>query len=694
MFSWAPLALFRFCIFFVSGILTAIYAGEIIPESTAVAFLSSVSLLYFLGASVKKWRSVFSEFGYILVIIFSFLSGYLCLLFNTSIGSKDHFSNYLDQIQAYQVSIIYGPEEKQKSYKLEAVVKSIRIDSTWLPTSGKVLLYISKTTEAANLSYGDLLLIKGSPVELQVPMNPHEFDYKRFLSFKNVHHQQFMGADKYLLCGSLPESRLMFYAQNFRKWAARELKANIVGEQQQAIAMALVLGIRDGIDNEIQEAYAASGAMHVLAVSGLHVGVIYMLLNLLLIRIFPKKKYNWIKALVCIIVLWMFAFVTGLSASVLRAVTMFSFFALASAFGRGANVYNTLAGAALVLLLFDPYLIMSVGFQLSFLAVIGIVSITQGLYQLWEPPYIFIDNIWKISCVALAAQLSTFALGMLYFHQFPVYFFFSNLFVIPGAFIILLAGISCLLFSLVPFIAQIVGGVAEVCIWLLNRIVLFIEALPYSKVNDIYIDNLQTWLLLLCIAGVVAFFYTRRIVLLKTAFGLAVIFALVTWVHFYQNQQKNFITFYKINGHTAIDWIQSGTAYFYFDDGLKKDKEKIRFHIRPGRLANSVYAIKEIPQDAVYKSPWFVLLNLNRTSVLVLDDIPAAPINSLEVDYLLLSHRWKHPLTKIPQEISFKQLILPSSNLRQRRIKPGVEEVIDQKITHDMRLHGALTIQL
>ena len=693
MFSWTPYALLRFCLFFIAGVLFAIYSSETIPQTAVLITLLSTLLLYFLLYPNKLTRNILQRYGYLLVILFSFSAGYLRLQFHHAINLEDHISKANSTIQAYQISIIQQPEEKERSYKSEGEILNIKT-TAWQKSSGKVLLYFSKNSEAANLKYGDILLIRGSPQVIAGPANPHEFNYKRFLSFKNIYHQQFLTDVHWQKIGFDPQNIFINYSQLVRSWALNKLNTHIIGKQQQVIAQALVLGVRDGIDNDLAEAYAASGAMHVLAVSGLHVGVIYLLLNFVFKRISWFEKRKWLQAIASMLLLWAFAFVTGLSASVLRAVTMFSLFAMARAAGRGENIYNTLAIAALILLLIDPFLIMSVGFQLSFLAVIGIVSITQSLYYLWEPHSLLLDRIWKITCVAFAAQLSTFSLGMLYFHQFPVYFFFSNLFVIPAAFIILLSGIVCLMLSFVPPLAGIIGGIMEVCIWTLNKIVFAIEALPYSKIDNIYLDTFQTWLLLLLIGFIVIFFFEKKLIWLKLSFVLVMAFSVFTWKHFYTVRTTASLNFYKVNGLLAIDWIENGTAVFFTDQDNWQDKERQRFHIRPNRLANSVNTVHKAGAEVISDLPWARLLVMKNKSLLILKESPPQSITNIKVDFVVPDRDWNHKLSDLSGKITFDQLILsPAINYKQSR-KLG-KEALDLGIPlYDIKQQGALVIKL
>ena len=175
---------------------------------------------------------------------------------------------------------------------------------------------------------------------------------------------------------------------------------------------------------------------------------------------------------------------------------MFSFVALAIPAGRRTNIYNTLAASAFFILWYDPFLIMSVGFQLSYIAVLGIVYMQPALYNLWEPTNRLWDEVWKITCVSIAAQLATLPLGLLYFHQFPNYFLLSNLFVIPGSFVVLILGILILVVNVISPIASFLGMLLEWTIKALNVIVFTIEDFPFSLIENVYITTFQCWVLI------------------------------------------------------------------------------------------------------------------------------------------------------------------------------------------------------
>jgi competence protein ComEC len=662
MLSWVPFAMVRITLFLVAGILLAIYQPFIISEQLGSKLLITLTALYlityFIFRSYRSLKFVSGVIGLLGIMMF----GYLHLMLNTGSSENNHILNEKKPIVAYEAIVRSAPESKARSWKIQVEIIKVKTDA-WAEASGKVLIYISKRSiDQIPWLYGDRLLIKGSPQELNPPANPNEFDFKRFLTFRNTYHQQFLQADQVKFIQSAQRKGFIYYSHRVRAWAANVIRENVPGEQEQAIAMALVLGVTEGIDTDLQNAYAASGAMHVLAVSGLHVGIIYGII-LLLLR--PLKSFawsRWIIAFISILFLWSFAFVTGLSPSVLRAVTMFSFIALARPLGWRTNIYNTLAASAFVLLLYNPYLIMSVGFQLSYLAVMGIVYLQRPIYNLWEIDNRVGDWIWQITCVSIAAQISTFALSMLYFHQFPVYFLMSNLFVIPLSTLILIGGIMLLISSAWSAAAMLIGKILVGLIQLLNWLVFKTEDLPFSLVSGIYLTTFQCWLIILLLIFIAGMIQMRSIQLLYAATAIALVFVVTQLAHFRNIANRQQFVVYSVSGHSAMEWIDRGVSYFNADSVLQHDEERIRFHIRPNRLQHGVSEVSAVIPFANELKGLKIYLWHNNKIVFAANKDLQLP-QSAEIDYLVVAQN-SIPVPDRLEDIPARKIILDGSNSR------------------------------
>jgi competence protein ComEC len=594
MFRWAPIAMVRITAFLIIGIVAAIYFPKQFPTFLLPAIIAGLLLVYFGITVIQRKQQFAIPLGFIGLLAVGLL-GYQLVSIRTAASHPAHFMHSSDAIHYYVAVVRSVPIEKNKSWKVEADIKAIK-SYQWKRSEGKVLLYVAKDSISLSWKFGDQIMVRGAPVQLSGPSNPGEFDYKRFLSFQNIYHQQFVRPNQVQWLSTAERKGFIFYSHQLRVWATEQINVYVHDPQARAIASALVLGVTDDLDDELLNAYAASGAMHVLAVSGLHVGIIYALL-LFLLKPFSKFRGSvWLIAGVSLICLWGFAFVTGLTPSVLRAVTMFSFVALARPFAQRTNIYNTLAASAFALLLYNPYLIMSVGFQLSYLAVLGIVYLQRPIYSSWDVKTRVGDWVWQITCVSLAAQIATFSLGLLYFHQFPVYFLVSNLFVIPLSTAVLLAGIVLLSLSFIPIIAALLGKLLSVLIYLLNQTVFLTEQLPYSLISDVYITTLQCWLLMGVCLGVLWIFEWKSLYSLYGGVVCGVLFSIGQWKHYDLAVREEQWIVYAVNGHRAMDFISDRQTFFVADSALLADAKKIRFHIRPNRL---IHGVRQIQSDTV-----------------------------------------------------------------------------------------------
>lgn len=660
MHKWVPYALIRVTLFYVLGIILAIYQGSFIDKELAALIVISLALVYFLfwvflrKLFFDKYNLLLSITGFSLI----FFLGFLNLKYFDQSQQESHIL-HKENVDAYIGIVQERHYETEKTNRYLISIHSIR-NKDWEESIGKIYLYVSKGFEKI-FQPGDQLMVYGSPDELQEPMNPGEFNYRRFLSFKNIYHHDYSTGENIDITGYTEPNWFLATSASIREWAVQQLELAIPEKREQTIALALILGVKDGLTDEIKNAYSASGAMHVLAVSGLHVGIIYGIILLIFGKLQENGKTKWILAIVSLFSLWLYAAVTGFSPSVLRAVTMFSFIALAKASGRTTNIYNTLAASGLILLIFDPYLIMSVGFQLSYLAVLGIVYIYPKIYSVFIVENKIIDKIWSITSVSLAAQLSTFALGMLYFHQFPTFFLVSNLVVIFGAFLILSGGLIVLLVSFSEVLFSFFSLLLSNLIYGINYFVFLIEDLPNSLIENIYINTFQTWLIMIGILSLFLMFQYRKLAYLYIPFFCLLIFVSIriNWLH--NNINKKEITFHRVNNHVAIDFIADGKSLLLTDSLLWMDEDKKRFHIAPNQLQSYVNEKSSIFLSSNQK-PFHVVSWNNFDFLILKGDIKDWEISSLfTYDFVILANDFRGSIEDVVDQVNFDHLILDGS---------------------------------
>jgi competence protein ComEC len=690
MLYWIPYAFVRISASFIAGILIAIYFPARVSSWALASALIFLLLSYFAVTMFNRWRRKRSFNPGVIGLLAVFLAGHLnCTLHNLSYAAN-HISK-AEGIPDYYRAIVLGQQQAKPNIIKEVVeVTDVRSSNGWTPAVGKVLLYLRLPDYPDGLRYGDVILVKATPQPVPAAQNPGEFDQRTFLSFKNISHQCFLREGELRIVDHAPPSLFIGLSLRARSWAEEQISNVVHGTREQAIATALVLGITDGLDNELMGAYAATGAMHVLSVSGLHVGILYLLLMIFLKPVEKVRAGRWIVAALVLTMLWMYAYVTGLSPSVLRAVTMFSFIVIAKPLGQRTNIFNVLAASAFLILLFDPFLVMSVGFQLSYLAVAGIVYLQPMLYALYEPSNRLLDEAWKVTSVSIAAQLATFPLGLLYFHQFPNYFLLSNLYVLPLGFVVLTIGLAVLAFCFIPPIASALGFVLEWSIKLLNKLIFLTEALPFSVVDGVNINATQCILIMATTLAIILFFQYRRTTFLVGAVGSITVVTLLSLADLYGSTSTPRLVVYKVSRSSAYDLMEGGRAIFFADSTLMNDTGKVRFHLAPNRLLN--YCDKVVQgknQRFSSEFPFGRLTVWNGKTILQLTAKVQSLPKNIRIDYLIISKNSVNDLDALCRTSECGQIIVDSSNSFKFAERLVNDAALTNRKVHSVWHHGA-----
>ncbi len=701
MFKWVPYPFLRLTPVLMLGILAGNYSHWN-PNQWLLLMILLVYTALAFGIPKKhqyRWRNLIGFIG----ILWLFVTGWFYAQHRQDDQQNAHLSQLEFSYTHYVATIVEPSEPKTNSFK--AVLKLdylIDQDSNevirTMPVKAKVIIYQPKSDSLFTLVYGDQILVRGQAQAIKSSANPHEFDYRQFLAYQHIYHQHYLPKDQWIYKRNEPPNPFMSFAYAARSRCQQIFEQGIEDKQALGIAQALVLGVKTGLDNDIRNAYAAAGAMHVLAVSGLHVGIIYLVLAFLLKPLIRAGRWGFLlRAILCLIALWAYALLTGLSPSVMRAATMFSFIIIAEASRRQTNIYNTIAASAFFLLLYDPFLIMSVGFQLSYLAVLGIVYLQPKIYQWYTPNSKWLDWLWGLTAVSIAAQLATFPLGLYYFQQFPVYFWLSNILVIPAAYGILSLGLLCFVVGLAfPAILMYPSWLLEKVIQITNRGVIAIESLPVSVLKGIYFSREETLLLYGAIILMISLFYYRRFkyvwMLSVCVFGMLGVRA----VHVDQQYQQTAITFYQASKESSMD-LSSGRTTFY----LGNADEKVMYHVASNHIfkgSQLTFLNDSSAQEHLAVRTWqnmqFMVWKGKKIAMIKAPFDKKTTLNKkLKVDMIVVCNNALATLNDLNQYFIFDQLIIDSSNSYYQAVKLA-EEAKELKIPyHCVPVQGAYEYQ-
>ena len=604
MYFWSSFPLVRITLYFIGGILWAYYKAlsyEILLLSTSILIILYIIIVVILRRIVK-WYIVNHWIGLLGLINFWFL-GALCF---------SHYKNYNISInkspvdwEAYVAVAVEESMPKEDGMSVIVSVQRVCIDGNWKKKEGKVKLYVSKSSIPI-IEYGDVYLVRGYPKSITVPLNPKEFNYKSFLAYENIYYQHAVAKKDLLKITNKPPNYLKLCSLKIRKYCKNTIRRYMRADAERSIVLTLVLGIKDELE-EIGKAYANAGTMHVLAVSGLHVGILYWLLSFILYRRNKNYQKEWLRAIILCVGLWIYAAITGLAPSVLRATWMFSLVVFAKMFDRVNNIYNSLAFSAFLLLAYKPVFLFSVSFQLSYIAVLGIIYLQPKIYNWFCFENYIVHKLWLWTSVSLAAQLVTTPITVYYFHQFPNYFIIANWIVVPAAFLIFVLGIGILVTSFWPFLSHCIAFLLKYVTWLVNKFVIYISELPYSVWKDIYISVQSLILLYIVLLYILGFFWRKKFSYFLLANMFTIFLVVINIKKSLQQALQKGIIFYNISPHTALSLVDGKHSICLIDAKLKEFNKQHLYHIKPHQLAkgitrNDVVTLGEVIKN--YKMPW------------------------------------------------------------------------------------------
>lgn len=687
--QWAPFVMVRITAVLVAGILAGIYFPSLIRPESLTVFLVILSLVYGIvhRALIRTvaLRIISGGVG----LSFIWLAGYGVVWLRDESHRENALIHHTQPVQAFRVRLISAAEKREHSWRRTGEVESIKSGNGWMVCSGKILLYWPLSERTDTLVYGDQILVKGNPQPIEGPQNPNEFNYRQFLARQNIFHQHHVRQGAWVRTETSREHGPMYFAIKARAWTVGAIERLITNDRASAIVSAFVIGVTTGIDDELRQAYAAGGAMHALAVSGMHVSILYGVLLLMFKPLEKRRGGPWTIALTSITFLWMYAFITGLSPSVLRAVAMFSFVALAKPLGRTTSILNTLAASAFFLLLYDPYLILSAGFQLSYLAVIGIVLLYRPIYNLAEMPWAWADWIWQITCVSIAAQIATLPVTLYYFHQFPLYFLLANLFVIPASTIILLGGIVLLILSPLPVIAEWLARLLELMVYLLNEGLFLVQQLPHSLIYPIPITLVQSLCLGMLVIGGYSLYRLRNFRWVLFLFTVTMVFAWQDWK--FSSPQAQFVV-YRVARGSAMEWTSDYGAFRVLDSSLANDPGKIGYHLEPNRVARRIIRVKTVVIDGRQK--WSRFYSFRDRHFLWVGQDAFIPPPGLRVHCVVIGGNSVKSLETFSRTVNFDYVVLDGSNSYRYAEKIKLEASGLGKGCHSVLTDGAFILNL
>jgi len=559
--------------FFFLGLIVEINFNffPIIKPWLLIPIISLLIVLEYRVSNSMFFKKISSE---VLLMLALILMGGALVQSKNQFNHKNHFINsskYFKTNHDFLIKLNDPIKIKKEKVTVTGEIVGYIKNRLQYPLTGKVLVHLALDSNSNKLLPGDFIEVNSILNSIHSLGNPNEFDYSKYLKNKQIVAQFFLTSNtrwnKYK--SSFPLNR---YSTIIRNRCLDIFKRSGLQSNNLFIASALTFGYKNDLNTFVKNIFSRTGAMHVLAVSGLHVGIIFLIVNSMISLLKIPFRYDWLGHFFILLIIWSYALITGLSPSILRATTMMSFFIIARVFNKHTSIYNVLFSSVFFLLFVNPFLIIDVGFQLSILAVFGILFFYPKIYNLINVKHYILKKIWAISSVSLAAQLTTFPISIFYFHQFPNLFLLSNIFVIPLVFILLIVGLFTIVLSFNNSILILWGKLFSFLLSVLMSFLTTIESISFSTTKGLFISAEETLLAYLAILFMVLYHKKRYFFLKITCFSIVFLLICLDLKEDYTIQNQKKVVIYNIPNHFALDLMAGNNHYFIADDDFLKNE--------------------------------------------------------------------------------------------------------------------------
>ena len=688
MTNWFKYPFIRLLMPFALGIWLAFSYLDLSEKEVTIALVAVV----FLGVALFVIHSVVKDYKY------RWVFGVVLNLHLIIIGiAVVHIRNDdLDEnCDVWVARLAECPTEKEKSVKVMLKMQS---------EQGSVMAYFEKNERSLGLKYGDVIVFHEPPKLVEPPMNPEQFDYRKYLLRKGVTRQVYLKNDSWERLDENRANPVYAYAYRLRDYLLETMLNLGISGDEYAVASAILLGYDDTLPTELRRKYVTAGSMHILCVSGMHVGVIFMVFSYMLGFLDKRKRWqNIFRQSLLLLLIWFYAMLAGLAPSILRSTIMLSFVVVGDMIKRSGVLLNSLAASAFLLLCIEPANLFNVGFLLSYCAVVGIVVLHRPIYNLFYTRFKLLDKIWELTSVTLAAQIATAPFSVYYFHQFPTYFWLSNLFMGPISTVVITGGMLMLLICFIPYINIGVAFCVKWIIFAMNYIVSRVENLPLSMIKGLYINDLEFMCLIVALLFLMMVLeHKKKQLLFGILFVLLVFNASQLYRSVVQSAQMSF-TVYSMNKNTAIDFVCGDRHVMFCDSGLVKDPDLATFSVENNLIKEGVFSNGTlVPADTVgfeniYLKKHKNLISFGGKTIGIADKkstcgvkLPYCP----HLDYCIVYGRQKIDLERLLNCYVIDLLILDGSipdYLRQNIIEKADEIGQDY---YDIKSSGAFVLRL
>lgn len=637
--------LVKITIAFILGIIASYYLHFSI---SIIAFPLSLSFIAFFVVFfwTLKRNKKSSLFG-ILSCGLAFFIGTFALISHTENLQKDNYTHCKSVFKSKQsTTLILREKLKSNDYsdRYIGLIKTI----SGKPYSGKVIVNVQKDSSKNHLIIGNSIKIQTILQQNKPSKNPNQFDYSRYLANKQIYAQVYC-QKKEILVNKAIQKDIWYYCAKLHSRIISNLEKSNFNQAEMNVALALILGQQQEISQDIIQDYQYSGATHVLSVSGLHVGFIMLFITFILKPIPNTKKGSFFKLACILISLAGFAVISGLSPSVLRSVVMFSFLAIGNHLRRNGNIYHTLLVSILLILLFEPYFLFDVGFQLSYIALFFILWLQPILKNIYNPKNKLTVYIWEALTVSFAAQTGTLPLCLYYFHQFPGLFFVTNIIILPVLSFIMIAGIVVMIIAIFTSPPLFITIIFEKSIYLLNLMIHAVASVDSFVIQNISFNLYHLWAFSFFIIGTIVWIKKPSFNKLLFVFVSIITIQLAFIFTKIETENEEELIVYNEKNNTLISERLGRSLLLFTRDTLSENNRNINSYL----VGNSI----SLPTTKEIKN----VLYFKKNRILIIDSTKTYS-EKIKPDILILTQTSKVNLDRLLQILHPKIVIADGSN--------------------------------
>ena len=556
---------------FAGGMLAAYIGGINFPAWWLIPSVVLLAIVYFL---IHKRYLYTIRYGWVFgfcLHAFLFLAGYSLFYNEYDLHKPDHFINF-PEADFLIVKINEPPVFKEKFVRCIVKTEQSGNANEIQTTSGNAVAYFAITDESLNFKYGDLVLVKNKPSALDAPSIPYQYDYKGYLDKRNIHFTLFPREHEFISIHQNHGYLLLRFAYRLRDWCVNCIKKFVDSKKEAAVVSALTVGYRDEISQDVVQSYSSAGVIHILAVSGMHVGLLYLMLEFFLKFLNRNATTKIFKVILILCLIWLFAMITGLGGSIVRAAAMISLLIVGRNLKRRMDIIDSLCSSAFLILLISPFTFIDAGFQLSFTALVGIALWERNFSQLLEWRNPLMQLVWRMCSVSMAAQLGVLPLTLFYFNQFPMLFLVANVIGVPLSTAILYGGLILFILSPIVMLAQFVGELLKSATQLLDNYINWVQSFSVSTIN---IPSFGIASLLLTAFALIFFSdfierkIPRKIIYCLSAMLIVVLINTISNLNYLKEKQLLFLHFGKGD---AYIFRETNNAVIIADNDLLTDE--------------------------------------------------------------------------------------------------------------------------